>query len=170
MPNALFNRKLALYASVHRDMRNRATHFVGIPIIVFSVLLVLTLWRFPIAGRDVSASLVVAVVAVLGWLALDAGIGIALAVIMLIAWYAAEALAGVLGPSGTWGAFAALFIGGWIIQFLGHKYEGKRPALMDNIFQAFIGPMFLVAEVMIEAGYRRDLANVIGEDHVPGKP
>jgi len=81
MPNALFNRQLALYASVHRDMRNRATHFVGIPIIVFSVLLVLTLWRFPIAGRDVSASLVMAVVAVLGWLALDAGIGIALAVL-----------------------------------------------------------------------------------------
>jgi uncharacterized membrane protein YGL010W len=169
MPNAFFNRQLAMYASVHRDMRNRATHFVGIPVIVFSILLVLTLCRFNIAGHEVSAAMVVAVLAVLGWLALDAAIGLTLAVIILIAWYAAEALTSALGPSGTWGAFAALFIGGWVIQFLGHHYEGKRPALMDNIFQAFVGPMFLVAEVMIETGYRRDLANVIGEDHVPDK-
>ena len=168
MPNGLFNRQLASYAAVHRDMRNRATHFVGIPVIVFSLLLVLALCRFTIMGREVSASLAVAILSVLGWLALDAGIGLVLAIVMLIAWYAAEAMAGALGPSGTWGAFAALFIGGWIVQFLGHHYEGKRPALMDNIFQGFIGPMFLVAEVMIETGYRRDLANVMGEDHVTG--
>ncbi len=93
-------------------MRNRATHFVGIPVIVFSLLLVLALCRFDLAGHEVSASLVVASIAVLGWLALDAGIGLALAIVMAITWYAAEALAGALGPSGTWGAFAALFVGG----------------------------------------------------------
>ncbi|MBV8391686.1 MAG: DUF962 domain-containing protein [Alphaproteobacteria bacterium] len=169
MANALFNRQLGLYASVHRDMRNRATHFVGIPIIVFSLLLVLTLWRVAPAGGEVSLSAVVAIVAVLGWLALDLGIGLVLAVVMLAGWYGAEAMAAALGPSGTWGAFAALFVGGWAIQFLGHHYEGKRPALMDNIFQAFIGPMFLVAETMIEMGYRRDLANVMGEGDVTAR-
>lgn len=73
MTNALF-RQLDLYASVHRDGRNRATRSAG-----------------PAPGRR--------------------------------------------SP--------ALFIGGWALQFLGHHYEGKRPALMDTIFQAFIGPMFL---------------------------
>ena len=38
MNNDLFRRQLASYASVHRDWRNKATHFVGIPIIVFSLL------------------------------------------------------------------------------------------------------------------------------------
>ena len=46
MANDLFLRQLAAYASVHRDRRNKATHFVGIPVIVFSLLLVLSPWRF----------------------------------------------------------------------------------------------------------------------------
>jgi uncharacterized membrane protein YGL010W len=166
MANTVFNRQLALYAAVHRDMRNRATHFVGIPIIVFALLLVLTLWRFEVVGREVTMAMVATVFAVVGWLVLDLGIGLALAVAMLAAWFAAEALAFALGRAGSLVAFVALFVGGWMIQFLGHHYEGKRPALMDNFFQSFIGPMFLVAELLIESGYRRDLANVIGEGDV----
>ena len=163
MANELFNRQLGRYAAVHRDMRNRATHFVGIPIIVFSLLLILALWRVQIGGREVSVSLIVTFAAVLGWLALDLGVGIVMAVVMAMAWYGAEALAGALGPSATWTAFATLFVGGWILQFVGHYYEGKRPALADNIFQAFIGPMFLVAETMVAMGYRSDLADAMGE-------
>ena len=44
MTSALFRRQLGSYASVHRDWRNKATHFVGIPVIVFSLLLILSLW------------------------------------------------------------------------------------------------------------------------------
>jgi len=163
----LFRRQLGSYASVHRDWRNKATHFVGIPVIVFSLLLVLSLWRFEIGGREWTLSLAAAIAAVLGWMALDLGIGILMALLMAPAWYAAEALAGALGsPSAIWTAFTVLFVGGWILQFLGHHYEGKRPALLDNIFQGFIGPMFLVAETVVVLGHRRDLANAMGEGDV----
>jgi uncharacterized membrane protein YGL010W len=105
-------------------------------------------------------------VAILAWMALDLGIGIVMAVVMAPAWYAAEALAGALGsPSAVSVAFAVLFVGGWVLQ-LGHHYEGKRPALLDNIFQGFIGPMFLVAETMVVMGHRRDLADAMGEGDV----
>ena len=33
MANDFFQRQLASYAAVHRDRRNKATHFVGIPVI-----------------------------------------------------------------------------------------------------------------------------------------
>jgi len=169
MPNGLFRRQLASYAAVHRSGRNKATHFVGIPIIVFSLLLILTLWRIYPAGREVSMALVVAVVAVLGWMALDLGIGLIMAALMAPTWYAAEALAGALGPSSTVVAFGVLFIGGWALQFLGHHYEGKRPALLDNIFQGFIGPMFLVAETLVASGYRADLAAFMEEGDVTAR-
>jgi len=162
MRNDLFRRQLGLYAAVHRDWRNKATHFVGIPVIVFSLLLILSLWP--------TVLLVVAVVAVLGWLALDLGIGLIMAGIMVFACYAAHALAGALGSTqAVWIAFLALFVGGWVLQFLGHHYEGKRPALLDNIFQAFIGPMFLVAETMVVLGHRRDLAAAMGESDVTAR-
>ena len=118
MASDLFRRQLGVYAAVHRDRRNKATHFIGIPVIVFSLLLILSLWP--------TVLLVVAVVAVLGWLALDLGIGLVMAVLMAIACYAAWALA-------------------------------------DNIFQGFIGPMFLVAETMVMMGQRTDLAEIMGD-------
>ena len=109
----------------------------------------------------------VAILAALGWMALDFGVGVAMAIILVPTWYAAEAFCGALGgPSATWVAFGVLFVGGWVLQFLGHHYEGKRPALLDNIFQGFIGPMFLVAETMVALGYRADLADVMGEGEV----
>lgn len=161
MTRDLFRRQLASYAAVHRDQRNKATHFVGIPVIVFSLLLLLTLWQ---------AALPVAIVAVAGWLALDLGIGLVMAVLMAAAWAGAEALAARLGtPAAIWTAFAALFVGGWILQFLGHHYEGKRPALLDNIFQAFIGPMFLVAEALVALGRRPDLARDMEERGVTAR-
>jgi uncharacterized membrane protein YGL010W len=167
MANDLFRRQLGAYAAVHRDWRNKATHFVGIPIIVFSLLLVLSLWRFELAGREWTMSLAVAFVAVLGWMALDLGIGLVMALLMAVAWFAAEALAGSLGSaSAVWMAFIALFVGGWALQFVGHHYEGKRPALLDNIFQGFIGPMFLVAESLVVMGQRSDLADAMGEGDV----
>ncbi len=166
MTNDLFRRQLAAYAAVHRDRRNKATNFVGIPIIVFSLLLVLSQWRFEVLGREWTMSLAVAIEAVLGWMALDLGIGLVMAVLMAVAWFAAGALAGSLGSaSAVWMAFLALFVGGWVLQFLGHHYEGKRPAL-DNIFQAFIGPMFLVAESFVVMGQRSDLAEAMGEGNV----
>ena len=167
MANQLFSSQLASYASVHRDWRNKATHFVGIPVIVFSLQLLLSLWRFDLAGREWTVSLALTILAVLGWMALDLGIGLVMAAIMAMAWYAAEALAGALGSAqAVWMAFVALFIGGWILQLLGHHYEGKRPALLDNIFQGFIGPMFLVAETMVVIGQRTDLAEAMGEGDV----
>ena len=167
MANDLFGRQLGAYATVHRDWRNKATHFVGIPIIVFSLLLVLSLWRFELLGREWTMSLAVAIVAVLGWMVLDLGIGLVMALLMAVAWFAAEALAGSLGSaSAVWMAFIALFVGGWALQFVGHHYEGKRPALLDNIFQGFIGPMFLVAESLVVMGQRSDLADAMGEGDV----
>src|SRR6185436_9222034 len=108
MSNNLFRRQLASYASVHRSGRNKATHFVGIPLIVFSLLLVLALWRVHPGGREVSMAMVVAIVAVLGWMALDLGIGLIMAAILVPTWYAAEALAGALGTSSTLVAFGVL--------------------------------------------------------------
>ncbi len=41
---------LTQYAAYHRDRRNIATHFLGIPLIVFAVVLSLATVSFPVAG------------------------------------------------------------------------------------------------------------------------
>lgn len=47
----------------------------------------------------------------------------------------------------------------WIAQFIGHgKFEGRAPALLDNLFQAFfLAPLFVWLEILFALGYRPEL-------------
>lgn len=166
MAARFFHRQLAIYAAYHCDSRNRATHFIGIPAIVLSLLIALALWRLRIGGVAVSSALLVGAAALLGWIALDVGVGLAMVLIVVPMWLLAEWLARATGASVVWIVFAVLFVGGWVFQFVGHAYEGRRPALVDNLFQAFIGPMFLVAETFIALGLRADLRRAMEGPHV----
>lgn len=157
--DSFFARQLATYASYHRDERNRATHFIGIPAIVFSILVPLALVQ--LAG--VSAAVAVAVLALIGWIALDRVIGLAMIVAMVPMLAAAEWIARSFGSGTAWTVFAIFFIGGWVFQLVGHVWEGRRPALADNLFQAFIGPMFIMAEVLMTLGLKQELKAAIDD-------
>jgi uncharacterized membrane protein YGL010W len=47
----------------------------------------------------------------------------------------------------------------WIAQFVGHgKFEGRAPALLDNLVQAlFLAPFFVWMEILFFFGYRPEL-------------
>jgi uncharacterized membrane protein YGL010W len=58
----------------------------------------------------------------------------------------------------TWLAWGiGLFVVGWIIQFVGHYFEGRKPAFMDDIMGLAIGPLFVAAELAFLLGLRKDL-------------
>lgn len=64
----------------------------------------------------------------------------------------------------TYGATANYWAGGvnvicWLAQFVGHgKFEGRAPALLDNLVQAlFLAPFFVWFEILFALGYRPDL-------------
>jgi uncharacterized membrane protein YGL010W len=62
-----------------------------------------------------------------------------------------------LGAVQGWLWFAILFVGGWILQLVGHVFEGRKPALADNLFQIFVAPIFLTAEAFFALGYKPEL-------------
>ena len=59
----------------------------------------------------------------------------------------------------AWGI--GLFAIGWVIQFVGHWYEGKKPAFVDDIVGLLVGPMFVVAEAMFMLGWNKPLVDEI---------
>jgi uncharacterized membrane protein YGL010W len=74
------------------------------------------------------------------------------------------ALAGAAGEqivlaSGSWwwASGLGLFVVGWIFQFIGHHYEGRKPAFVDDLMGLLIGPLFVVAEAGFVLGLRRDV-------------
>lgn len=153
--SGLFERQLAIYVACHRDPRNRATHFVGIPPIVFSVVLVLSMLRFEAGGLALSAGMLAAAAVWLLWILLDGPLGLAMGLFVLPSVIGSEMLVREGEPAVTWLVAGTCFFGGWAFQLLGHFFEGRRPALVGNLFQALIGPMFLAAETFQLLGYRR---------------
>ena len=157
MRATLFERQMATYTTFHRDHRNRLTHFFGIPAIILSLMLALALVQVALGTLSVSLALLVSAAVWLLWIGLDRPIGLAMGLFMVPALGLAEWIAATQSASVVWTAFAVLFVGGWALQLLGHVYEGRRPALLSNLFQALIGPMFLVAEAFFALGLRQGL-------------
>jgi uncharacterized membrane protein YGL010W len=132
--------QMAIYAAYHRDTRNKLTHFVGVPMIMFALLLGLAWIRVPVGGFELTGAMLLALVVLAYYFRLD----VALAVTMTVVTLALLWLAGVVARM-EWATSVAVFlftfIVGWIIQLVGHYYEGRRPALVDNIFQIFVAPL-----------------------------
>ena len=55
------------------------------------------------------------------------------------------ALCVVIGWSTPWPVVVAIAILAWGVQLYGHKLEQRSPALVDNIVQTLIGPLFVIA-------------------------
>jgi len=59
------------------------------------------------------------------------------------------------------GAGIGLFVGGWIVQFIGHFFEGRKPAFVDDLIGLVVGPLFVAAEVVFALGLRKEVADEI---------
>jgi uncharacterized membrane protein YGL010W len=44
-----------------------------------------------------------------------------------------------------------------LIQFVGHYYEGRKPAFADDIVGLLVGPMFVVLEMLAALGLFKGL-------------
>jgi uncharacterized membrane protein YGL010W len=152
---------LAQYAAYHRDRRNIATHLVGVPMIVFAVGVLLARPAFTLGGLALSPAWLVYAATAAWYLTrgnLVVGVAVSAAVGVLIALAHAVAYGSVASWL-AWGLVA--FVVGWVIQFVGHHYEGRKPAFVDDLAGLLIGPMFVTAEVLFGLGLCRPLNDEI---------
>ena len=153
---------MSVYAAYHQDARNKATHFIGVPVIVLSLMVPLSWLRTDL----ISAAVVVTAALLVYYLVLDLWLGLAMCAVMgALLW-----LGQMIADQGTllgWIWFAILFVGGWILQLVGHVFEGRKPALVDNLFQIFIAPLFLAAEI---GSIRSHESGIISESTITGTP
>ena len=154
---------LTQYAAYHRDRRIIATHFLGVPMIVFAIVLLLTPAAATVAGVPVSAAAVVSVLACLYYFRLSFVFGVTMAAILFVMCAIASEVVHRVGVPLAIASGVAIFVAGWLLQFLGHKYEGMKPAFFDDAKQLLIGPLFVLAEVFFALGAHRPLQHYIEE-------
>lgn len=121
------------YASHHQTKANKWFHRFGIPLIMLSLIGMLT--RMPIAAIAVIVASEI-VYAILDW---------RLAAIML----AVSAAFYFIGAALPFWINVALFVIGWIFQFVGHSvYEKRSPAFLTNALHFLVGPLWILNDVV----------------------
>ncbi|URN88781.1 MAG: DUF962 domain-containing protein [Pseudomonas protegens] len=157
---------LSQYATYHRDPRNIASHFIGIPMIVVAVAVLLSRPAWSMAGLSWSPALLLALAASVFYLRLEVRLGVLMTVLMALSVWAGQVLAAQ--STGLWlSSGLGLFVIGWVIQFIGHYYEGRKPAFVDDLSGLIVGPLFVVAELAFLLGLRHDLKQAIEQRSGP---
>jgi uncharacterized membrane protein YGL010W len=155
--------QLSQYAAYHRDKRNIATHFIGIPLIVLAIAALLSRPAWPVLSGTfmLTPAYVLFALATLYYLWLDVPLGIAMGIVSALSaafghWAASQV-------TSIWLAIGiGLFVIGWVFQFIGHvRYEHRKPAFVDDIIGLLIGPLFILVELMFGLGLMRDLHDAI---------
>lgn len=149
-------RILAAYGSYHRDPRNRRTHYAGVPAIVYALLIPAALCVPTVLGVAVGLHWMLVAALALFYLILDRQLGLALAAALALLAWGAQLTAG-LGAELALSVAAVVFVLGWALQLFGHHLEGNRPALLGNILQIFVAPIYLAAELAFALGLRSAL-------------
>jgi uncharacterized membrane protein YGL010W len=129
------------YAAFHRTPGNKVCHYVGIPVIVLSVLSLLAqVPLFGAFGFTLTLAELVLVATVAYYLTLDVALGILMLVLGILFDAAARVLPVALALS--------VFVLGWALQFVGHYvYEKKSPAFFRHLAHLLVGPLWILGRL-----------------------
>lgn len=157
---------LSQYAAYHRDPRNIASHFIGIPLIVVAVAVLLSRPEWSVGGLWLSPAVMLALFSAWFYLRLELALGVLMTVLMGLSVWAGHMLAAQ--STMVWlSSGIGMFVVGWVIQFVGHYYEGKKPAFVDDVSGLIVGPLFVVAELAFMVGLRDELKQQIEQRSGP---
>jgi uncharacterized membrane protein YGL010W len=137
------DRLLAHYGESHRHPTNELIHVIAIPAIMLSIVGMLFALHPWAAYVFVGASLVY-------YALLQSPVLLAI----MAAWTVL-----LIGLATAMGGRAfvislAIFVVGWIFQFIGHKLEGRKPSFFEDIQYLWVGPLFVVTLALRKLGVR----------------
>lgn len=126
------------YASYHRTKGNKAFHRLGIPLIMLSSIGMLV--RVHITGR-IDAAMILIALAEVYYLLAEWRLAIAMLAVSVAFYFIGAAIPLWLN--------VALFVLGWIFQFIGHSvYEHRNPAFFRNFTHLLVGPLWILNDLI----------------------
>ena len=150
------------YGESHQNSTNKAIHWICVPLIMLSLLALISMIPFPIHditlfsinGEKVflNWTIIFLLFAVIFYLRLSISIAvgmlfIAIGMIASINWIE------LFDPT-IWRLSLSIFVIAWIGQFIGHKIEGKKPSFFKDLQFLLIGPAWLLSFIYKKIGIR----------------
>lgn len=137
------------YGESHRDATNKTLHWICVPIIVVSLIGLLWSLPVPASWREMSPLLnwgsMFLAASVLYYLAMSWSLALGMALFVGLVVLSIVGLQNLPWP--LWSVCLTLFVVAWIGQFVGHRYEGRRPSFFKDIQFLMIGPLWLLSFV-----------------------
>jgi len=148
----------AEYAESHRNSTNKMIHWICVPLIFWTILGFISLIPSPhfcalYFGCISLISLIAIALVTLFYLRLSLFIGFIMIFAMLLMEHFAYAVNIHFGQN-SWIVYLTVFIVTWILQFLGHKIEGKKPSFLKDLQFLLIGPIWLLSFIFKKLGIR----------------
>jgi uncharacterized membrane protein YGL010W len=141
-PSRKVDQLLAHYGSSHTHPTNELIHFAAIPLIMLSLCGLMFALHPWVAYAFIAASMVY-------YLRLSGVFFISMVIWSLVIIAVVHAMGSrVLILS------VAIFVGAWIIQFVGHKIEGKKPSFFEDIQYLWVGPLFVLSKLFVKLGIK----------------
>lgn len=130
------------YASFHQTAGNKLFHRVGIPMIMLSLIGMLTQWTLlDVATIRLDAATLLIAGAAAYYFVIEWRLALAMFAISVAFYF--------IGAAIPFWINAALFVLGWILQFIGHKvYEHKNPAFFRNFVHLLVGPLWILNDIV----------------------
>ena len=141
------------YGESHQNKTNKVIHWICIPLIFWSIIALLSLIPFPaFFNQDpflktfMHWGTVVILFGLIFYLNLSFKIFLGMLLFSVIVLYSIKELLLVACVNDTVLFYISLsvFIFSWILQFIGHKIEGKKPSFLKDIQFLLIGPAWLI--------------------------
>ena len=133
---------IAHYGESHQNPRNEVIHFIAIALIMLSLVGMLFSLHPFVAYAFVAASMV--------YYARLSGVFL----VSMVLWSALTvAVVFAMGPR-VLAISVAIFVGAWILQFIGHRIEGKKPSFFEDIQYLWVGPLFVLSKLFGKLGIR----------------
>ena len=148
---------LDAYGESHQNPTNKKIHWVCVPLIMLTLLGLLSLIKIPlsIANMPITLSHILLFVALIFYLRLSISISFGMIFISIISLLIIHRLE-ILFPDMLQLLFIyiGVFILSWIGQFIGHKIEGKKPSFFEDIQFLLIGPAWLLSFIYKKMGIK----------------
>ena len=139
---SVLTRLLESYEKNHQNPINEAIHIIAIPLIMFSILGMT-------AAFDIFLEYILVGIVFFYYLKLSKT-----AALLMLVWLLIYLGLVVLLKPYIIEISILLFAFGWILQFLGHFIEGKRPSFFEDLRYFLIGPLFVVQKVISKFGIK----------------
>ena len=140
----------AIYGESHQNPLNKAIHWACIPVIVLSTLGLLQAIPHPFGATGLHWGVVVAVLSLGFYASLSWTIAVGMAGLAATCLAIDGAIAGAGLPIG-WVSLG-IFAVAWVLQFVGHRVEGKKPSFFQDLQFLLVGPAWLLQFVYQKVG------------------